>query len=286
MKQSSWVTPSVRGTRIQYRTFESKAAKTRVSYHLYTPAAYEKDSARRFPVLYWLHGSGGGLPGIAPLSAFFDAAIEQGKIPPLLIVFANGMPSGMWCDSKDGKTPIETVVIQELLPEMDQHFRTIATREGRMIEGFSMGGYGAARLGFKYPERFAAVSVLAGGPLDLEFKGPRATGNPAERERILQSVYGGDMEYFKAQSPWMLADANASKLKERLKIRIAIGEEDFTLPANRALSARLKKGGIPHQFTTVPKVGHDTLALLKGLGDANGEFYQGVFPQPERKQGT
>jgi enterochelin esterase-like enzyme len=284
MKQSSWVTPSVRGTRIQYHLFESKAAKTRVSYHLYSPAAYDKDPTRRFPVLYWLHGSGGGLPGIAPLSDFFGAAIEQGKIPPMLIVFANGMASGMWCDSKDGKTPMETVVIKELLPEIDQHFRTIATREGRMIEGFSMGGYGAARLGFKYPELFAAISVLAGGPMDLEFKGPRATGNPAERERILQSVYGGDMEYFKAQSPWRLAEANASKLKERLKIRIAIGEEDFTLPANRVLSAQLKKGGISHQFTTVPKVGHDTLALLKGLGDANTEFYRGVFQQPERKQ--
>ncbi|MCE9557846.1 MAG: esterase family protein [Armatimonadetes bacterium] len=275
--QNRWLTPAVRATRVQQCTISSKVAKAEVSYHIYTPKAYDSDQTRRFPVIYWLHGSGGGLPGIKPVSEFFDSAIEAGKIPPVIIVFPNGFANGMWCDSKDGKTPIESLLIKELIPAVDAKFRTIAKREGRIVEGFSMGGYGAGRIGLKFPEKFAGVSMLAGGPLDLEFKGPRAVGNPAERERILASVYGGDMKIFQAQSPWKIAEAHAAKLKKGTHLRICIGEDDFTLAGNRSFSAHLKELGIPHEFVTKPGVGHDTIALLKALGEDNWKFYQTIF---------
>jgi hypothetical protein len=66
------------------------------------------------------------------------------------------------------------------------------------------------RLGSKCHNLFGAVSNLAGGPLDLDLKGPRATANPEERERILTTVFGGDLDYFRAQSPWVLAEQNAA----------------------------------------------------------------------------
>ncbi len=269
-----WVTPAARAARVEQRTFQSGSAKARVSYHVYFPKAYEEEKSKRFPVLYWLHGSGGGLAGIRPVSGFFDAAIEAGKIPPMIIVFPNSFANGMWCDSKGGRQPIETIVIKELIPEVDAKFRTIAKREGRIVEGFSMGGYGAGRFGFKYPKMFAGVSMLAGGPLDLELKGPRAMANPLGREQILNSVFGGEIENFKAQSPWNLAKQNASKLKSGITIRVCIGEEDFTLPANRDFSAHLTKLGVPHTFVTKPKVSHDTIALLSALGEDNWKFYR------------
>ena len=139
----------MRAPRVEFHTFDSAAAKAKVSYHLYTPEAYDTEKEQRFPVLYWLHGTGGGRAGIAPLSAFFDRAIREGKIPPMLIVFPNGLATSMWCDSKDGSVPMETVVVKELVPHVDATFRTVAAREGRLIEGFSMGGYGAARLGLQ-----------------------------------------------------------------------------------------------------------------------------------------
>jgi enterochelin esterase-like enzyme len=274
---AQWVTPKVQASRVEQYTFQSGSAKAKVSFHLYSPKAYEEDKSRRFPVLYWLHGSGGGLPGIRPVSGFFDSAIEAGKIPPMIIVFPNSFANGMWCDSHDGKTPIETIVIKELIPEVDSKFRTIAKREGRIVEGFSMGGYGAGRLGFKYPRMFAGVSMLAGGPLDLELKGPRAMANPVGREQILNSIFGGEIENFKAQSPWTLAAKNASKLKSGITIRVCIGEEDFTLPANREFSALLTKLGVPHAFVTRPKVGHDTIGLLNALGEDNWKFYRQIL---------
>jgi enterochelin esterase-like enzyme len=227
--------------------------------------------------LYWLHGSGGGLAGIAPLSAMFDRAIREGKIPPMLVVFPNGLASSMWCNSKDGAVPMETIVITELLPHIDATFRTLAAREGRIIEGFSMGGYGAARLGFKYPQLFGAVSIFAGGPLDLDFAGPRATGNPAERERILKGTFGGDLDYYRSQNPITVAEQQADAVRGKVRVRMAVGSRDNTGPLNRAYSEHLKKLNIAHTFTILPDVGHDTPALLKGLGEDNWEFYRAVF---------
>lgn len=273
------MTPAVRALRVEFHTFESKAAKAKVSYHLYMPEVYDAEEERRFPVLYWLHGSGGGLGGIAPMAAWFDAAIREGKIPPMLVVFPNGLASSMWCDSKDGVVPMETIVIKELLPHIDTTARTIATREGRIVEGFSMGGYGAARLGFKYPQLFGAVSILAGGPLDLDFAGPRATGNPTERERILKGTFGGDLEYYRSQNPITVAEQQADAVRGKVRVRIAVGSRDNTGPLNRDYSEHLKRLNIAHTFTIVPGAGHDTLALLQGLGEANWEFYRAAFGQ-------
>jgi enterochelin esterase-like enzyme len=271
------VTPPARAPRVESHTFESNAAKANVSYHLYTPEIYDSEKERRFPVLYWLHGSGGGRAGIAPVSAWFVAAIREGKIPPMLVVFPNGLASSMWCDSKDGAVPMETIVVKELLPHIDATFRTIATREGRIVEGFSMGGYGAARLGFKCPQHFGAVSILAGGPLDLDFAGPRATGNPAERERILKDTFGGDLDYYRSQNPILVAQQQADAVRGKVRVRMAGGARDNTGPLNRAYSEQLKKLNIAHTFTIVPGVGHDTRALLKGLEEENWEFYRAVF---------
>lgn len=141
---SAWVTPAVPAPRLQYRTFTSTAAKSPVSFHIYTPAEYDTETHKRFPTLFWLHGSGGGSAGLPHLVSFFDSAIRADKIPPIIIVFPNGHTESMWCDSKDRAVPMETVVIKELLPYVDANFRTLATRDARMIEGFSMGGYGAA----------------------------------------------------------------------------------------------------------------------------------------------
>ena len=269
-----WKTPAVWAPWVEHRTFESAAAKTGVSFHVFKPEAYEKEPLRRFPVLYWLHGTGGGLPGVAPLSEFFGRAMSAGQIPPMLVVFPNGLAASMWCDSKDGAVPVETVVVRELVPHMDATFRTIAAREGRILEGFSMGGYGAARLGGKYPDVFGAVSVLAGGPLDLELQGPRAVANPVERERILRETFGGDLDYFREQSPRTIVERNAGALRGRVRIRVAVGGRDSTAGLNRELSGLLDRLGIAPGFTEVPGVGHNTMALLRGLGGANWEFYR------------
>lgn len=274
-----WVTQRVQAPRVSFHTFESAAAKTTVSYHLFTPAAYEREPGRRFPVVYWLHGSRGGLPGIPQVAARFTAAIEADKAPPCLVVFVNGLPEGMYVDWKDGSAPLETMIVKELVPHIDASYRTLAAREGRALDGYSMGGYGAARLGFKYPELFRAVSIMGGGPLQEDLlDAPRAGRRRAEE--VLERVYGGDPDYFRSVSPRVLAERRADAIAKDSLIRVVCGDEDETFANNRDFHEHLEALEIPHTWTVLPGVDHDPLGTLAALGDANWAFYRQSFGEP------
>lgn len=104
------------------------------------PPDYEAALARRYPIVYWLHGIGGGQTGVPLMAGRLTEAIAAGRTPPMIVVYVNGMIRSSYVNSADGRTPVETVTIKELIPHIDATYRTIATRAGRMIEGFSMAG--------------------------------------------------------------------------------------------------------------------------------------------------
>lgn len=269
-----WVTAEVTAPGVVFQTFNSKVVGAKVSYHAYVPQL-PGQAASRLPVLYWLHGTQGGISGVRPLARFFGDAVGSGKIPPMIVVFVNGLPRRLWADSSDGASPVETVFITEVIPDVDRSFPTIASREGRVLEGFSMGGYGAARLGFRHPDLFAGVSILAGGPFDLELRGPRALHNPQLRAQLLREVCGDDWDYFKAISPLTIVQTAATALRaRRTVVRQAVGTADSTRDLNREFHERMTALNIPHDYVEVPGVGHDTRALLEALGDASGAFYR------------
>lgn len=273
---SGWVTREVKAPRVSFHVFDSPTAGTKVSYHLYTPAVYEREAERRFPVVYWLHGSGGGLAGIPALAAHYDEAIEAGKTPPALVVFVNGLTNGMYVDWRDGSTPLETVIVRDLVSRVDAAHRTIASREGRMLDGFSMGGYGAARLGFKHTGVFGAVSMLGAGPLQPDLTTtPRA--GPRARAEILQRVFGGDQAFFREVSPWRFAEINAAEIARGTRVRQIVGERDETMRFNVDFHRHLTGLKIPHAWKVLPGVAHDTMKMLEALGDEFWTFYRDAF---------
>ena len=275
-----WVTEPVDAPKVQYHVFHSDAVGEDVSFHIYLPDAYHAEPDRHFPVLYWLHG---GAPsekttaGIPIVSSWFDGLISRGDIPDMLVVFPNGLPFGMWCDSKDGRQPVESMLMNDLAPHVDEIYRTIRVRDGRLIEGWSMGGYGAARLGMKHYDRFAGFSMLGAGPLQLDLldDGPRVP--LARRIEIFQTVYGADSSYFEAQSPWRIAEAMAGELPKDMPIRQAVGMKDEMLENNRAFHAHLTELGIEHDYFEVPEVGHEPIPVQHFLSVNDGDFYQRVF---------
>ena len=272
----AWVTRAVAAPRVSFRIFDSAATRTKVSYHLYTPAAHDRDRSRRFPVVYWLHGSGGGLSGIPVVARYFDEAIEAGKAPPCLVVFVNGLEMGMYVDWSNGAAPVESMIVRDLVPHIDATQRTIAAREGRMLDGFSMGGYGAARLGFRYPETFRAVSIVGAGPMQEKLDStPRASR--VQAEELLARVYGGSQARFLEESPRTLARANARRIAEGSLVRVVIGARDETYANNAAFHAHLAALGIPHQWIVLAGVGHDPQAVVEALGDANWAFHRKAF---------
>jgi len=258
------------GTR--YRTFPSQTAGGEVSYLLYLPPGYEEAGQRRFPVIYWLHG----LNGTQRTGQFFvsllDAAIRAGQAPPAIVVLVNGLRDSMYCDTRDGR-PVETVVVRELIPHVDAAYRTIAQRRARAIEGYSMGGFGAAHLGFKYPDLFGAISVMAGALHTEE-------SLPTRRKEIFEKIFGGDAAYLRANTAQTLAERNAAQLRGRTAVRIGVGDQDQLLDWNRSLHERLGRLGVENEFFTAEGVGHQGARFYQVLGDRQWAFYRRAFGKP------
>ncbi len=241
-----------------YHTFKSATLDGEVSYLIYLPPDYETQTAERYPVIYWLHGLGGNQRGGAMMFVpFVDEAIRSKSLPPAIVVCVNGMVNSFYNDWPDGTRPIETLIVKELVPHVDATYRTIATREGRLIEGYSMGGYGAAHLGFKYPDVFGTVVVDAGALItEIALSGPMI--GP-----IFQGAWSGDLAKFTAEHPMQLVEKNADKIRGRTNIRIGVGGDDSllarTLPctnSSRSSTSHTSTKWCPASVTT----GRSTIA--------------------------
>jgi endo-1,4-beta-xylanase len=263
----SWLDPDrTEPPGTHYRTFASRLAGGEVSYLVYLPPDYETAAAHRYPVVYWLHGLGGSQRGGARFTTQLDGAIRNGRAPAMIAVLVNGMRDSMYCDSRDGRWPVESVIVKELIPHIDQTYRTLADRKTRAVEGYSMGGYGAAHLGFKYPELFGIVGIMAGALHDAESIAARRAG-------IFKKTYGADAEYFQANNPAMLVEKNAGAIRGRTQIRIAVGDRDPLQPRSQALHELLDSLKIEHEYEVVPGVGHNGGLFYQTLGERAFAFY-------------
>lgn len=139
-----------------------------------------------------------------------------------------------------------------------------------------MGGYGSARLGFKFHEIFGALSMLGAGPVQEKLvETPLVT--PEEREELLKRIYGGEMDYFIEVSPRKLAEENVAALRHNAIIRIVVGDMDKTYKHNCGFHEYLKQLEIPHNFMVLPDIEHDSLKYYQAMGEDNWDFYNLVF---------
>lgn len=193
-----------------------------------------------FPVLYLLHG----------LSDNHTIWLRRTSIEryaanlPLIVVMPDG-GRGFYADAAEGAA-YGKAIGEELVDRIDKTFPTLATRDGRVIAGLSMGGYGAARLAMAYPERFRAAHSLSGA-MGFGHKDPNwDDARMPEFKRIVGDNYkGGPCDLY------ALAETNqaAGTLP---KLRIDCGTEDFLLEDNRAFAAFLAEKGIPHEYEEFP----------------------------------
>jgi hypothetical protein len=160
------VLPSDGDGGIEHCTLESsnlKAPNNVVGFNVYTPPSYSS-SSQNYPVIYLLHGLNGheyNYFSYFSNSTFFDSSgslpslIDNGLADEAILVFVNGGAQSFYNDWSDNTSygpssdfPImsESVIMNDVIPFVDANFRTIADRNGRAIEGFSMGGRGAVKL--------------------------------------------------------------------------------------------------------------------------------------------
>lgn len=259
------------------RSFQSALLNEDVTYHVYLPQSYGMDTDSSYPVLYWLHGSAGYPPGILEmLASRFHSAMQDGRMPPTIVVFPDGFARTMWANAADGSRPVEDMVVRELVPHIDASFRTRPIASGRLLEGASMGGYGAARLGFLYPHLFGAISMINPGPMQQVLDPENAPlAGPQRAQATLDTVFGGDAENFERRSPWTLAATFAKQECLQTRIRMILGSSDPITPANLKFSRRLTELGIDHEVELVA-AGHNPRAMIASLGGNYWNFFAPV----------
>jgi enterochelin esterase-like enzyme len=139
------------------------------SFDIYLPPGYASPTSAsvRYPVVYVLHGTPGTKYGMlhALLTAqVLDELITSQQIQSLIAVAPDGNSSSPyvseWLNGADGRAPVEDSFVREVVPYVDQHYRTLASPDSRILAGISMGGFGAANLALKYPNLFGGVIAM------------------------------------------------------------------------------------------------------------------------------
>ena len=259
------------GLPIQHKTFRSQSMGTDVGYCIYLPPGYDQSelTETRYPVVYYLHG---GRPGSelksVGLSAFIDKAIRLDRIPPMIYVFINGGPMSHYDYPQIENGQGESVFIDELIPHVDSTYRTIASREGRGIEGFSQGGRGTTRIMFRHPELFCSAAP-GGGGFATEKKISENDGHESDRVVFAEGYNAYDT-----------ARVYASSEKQKyypLRILIHVGTKGFNYENNLAYMKFLKQLGIGFNKLIVEDVPHSARLIYERQGDALMKFHAQNF---------
>jgi enterochelin esterase-like enzyme len=262
--KTNWNNPPRRAeSYIQHGTFRSSVLKSDVGYNICLPPEYAAQSKQRFPVIYYLHGYEGNESSYLDYAKYWRDACK--RFGPSILVFVNGGETSFFCDSPDGSVPGETLVIKELIPHIDEKFRTVAMREGRSLHGYSMGGFGALKLAFKFPDKFGSV-VAYGATLSdaADFK--------KHLPKVYAQMFGNDAKRFAGNDPLALAENNATAKGSRPAINLIVGTKDDFLVRHHSLHQKLDQLKIQNTYEEVRGAGHDKDDLYKAAALRAFEF--------------
>lgn len=164
--------------------YSSKSVATPRRALVYTPPGYRTGS-ERYPVLYLLHGWGGDENewlDLGRTAQIMDNLLAEHKVVPMIVVMPNGHhdrqsvpdispppsiselaplpPRGY--DITPSITEIGKSVVDDLVPFIDENFRTVKSSSSRAVAGLSMGGGQAMYIGLNHPDVFAWVASFSG----------------------------------------------------------------------------------------------------------------------------
>ena len=176
----------------------SKSSNTNRHAFVYTPPGYDKDTKKRYPVLYLQHGAGEDETGWGHQGHagwIMDNLLAEGKTKPFIIAmefggnpFAGGArrptnaataaaTAGSRTNSAaapGGRSPFnfnfsafEHALVDDFIPYIDANFRTIADQPHRAMAGLSMGGMQTRTITLAHLDKFSHIGVFSGGSIAL-----------------------------------------------------------------------------------------------------------------------
>jgi S-formylglutathione hydrolase FrmB len=159
-----------------------------------TPPSYDRQPARRYPVLYFLHDAWGGEDSLRShgVAEELRRRMTDGRLPEFLVV-APGARGSWFSDSYDGKRRWGQFLTVDLVRQVEVRYRVIPSSAARGITGISMGGYGAVKLALRNPELYGSVSALSGALIPFSLEDLKRYNLMARW--TLKRVFGGSAEH-------------------------------------------------------------------------------------------
>ena len=236
-------------SRVQTLQLNSKLMTREMPYRVVFPNIYDakENAAERYPVIYLLHGLGGHFDNWTDKTKLAEYAAQYNFI----IVTPEG-GDGWYTDSPFASNDrYETYIIDELIPEIDKKFRTLADKNSRAIAGLSMGGYGAFKFSLKYPEKFVLAGSFSGalGATSLNEKNAGAWIG-----KSIIAVFGDETSAARKANDIFrfVREMPAEKAKELPFFYFDCGTEDLFAQSNRDFMNLLVEKKIRHEYRQLP----------------------------------
>jgi len=274
--------PASAQSRIDCSGLNSHVLGQVVHYCVLLSPGYDSPTAKavRYPVLYFLHGLGENEQTLFKTGGWnlIEDLRQQHKVGDFLVVTPEAKAT-FYVNSADGKVRYSDFFLREFMPYIEGKYRVRRERKARAITGISMGGYGALRFAFAYPQMFSAVSaqsaaLMTESPQELNaaMRSGTALGG------LLGNVFGNpvDAAHWRENDPFALARKNKLAISS-LAIYFNCGRDDeyeFEKGA-QALDRQLQGEGIQHDFHLYSG-DHSAAYFLTHLGEVI-EFHSQKF---------
>lgn len=240
-----------KNSRVQTVQFQSKLVGKVLPYNVVLPADYDQPGAKakRYPVLYLLHGLTGHYDNWTTRTKLSDYAAQY----PMIIVTPEGN-NGWYTDSATVATDkYETYILEELIPDVERRYRADATREGRAIVGLSMGGYGALKFGVKHPEMFVFAGSLSGALGAASWTQADLRGFELIWRSLL-SIFGPEDSPIRPANDLhkLYGELTPERVAALPYVYLDCGTADPLLSTNRSFVETLLARKIPHEYRQLP----------------------------------
>ncbi|MGX7896400.1 alpha/beta hydrolase [Tsuneonella sp. HG222] len=254
-----------------------------------TPPGYDQNPAKRYPVVYFLHGYWATPQMYQDMAKFEEAvqgAAEAGNEVILVMPDGHSKLRGGFYSNSPTVGNYQDMVGKDLVAWVDKTYRSIPTRAGRGLAGHSMGGYGTLRIGMTYPETFDSLFAMSACCLSPMSVTPEAMAKAKAMtdEEAAKADFGG-LAGISTLATWAPDPANAplfidtsmtddgkvdplvnaklaanamlawvpshlQALKSFDAVALDIGDKDFLLAQNEQLHEELTRFGVEHTWTT------------------------------------
>ena len=221
-------------------TFHSAALNRDMQYRAVLPAGTAQKQP--LPVLYLLHGGGGGFHDWSNYSDV-AALAEKGWV----VVMPEGNSSYYVNAFEPAQDRYEDYMVQDLIADVESRLPVNRGRDHRAIGGVSMGGFGAVMLALKHPALFSFVIGISSA-IDVPGR-PFSPKRPMQyyQHRRVFGPWGSD--HRRNNDPFVLAREADPKLA--MYFYLSCGDQEGLLPSNRQFAALLKERGYSYEFHVV-----------------------------------